>query len=191
MVRLPGHVLPALTRATPVSPLSGAEAEPLTLTVILSRTDQAGFDRYLREVYDSTSPQFRHFLSQRDLSAQFGPTQEAYEDVLAYLRDHGLTLVHGSENRLTLTVRGTRAQAERAFGVRIRDFEADGRRFFANDTDPVVPRPLATNIQAVTGLSNLANPKAAGALGLFIGAIVALLVIAWLIGTFVLPLPSR
>jgi hypothetical protein len=47
MVRLPGHVLPALTGATPVAPLPGVEADPLTLTVVLKRTDQAGFDRLL------------------------------------------------------------------------------------------------------------------------------------------------
>jgi Pro-kumamolisin, activation domain len=60
---------------------------------------------------------------------------------------------------MTLTVRGTRAQAERAFEVHIRDYEAGGRRFFANDTDPAVPRGLAADIQAVAGLSS-AEPYA-------------------------------
>src|SRR5262249_54778181 len=64
LVRLPGHVLPALTGATPATPTPDAEAEPLTLTVVLKRTDQTGFDQYLREVYDSHSPSFHHFLSQ-------------------------------------------------------------------------------------------------------------------------------
>jgi hypothetical protein len=50
-VRLPGHVPSALTGATPVPAAPGADAEPLTLTVVLKRTDQAGFDGYLREVY--------------------------------------------------------------------------------------------------------------------------------------------
>src|SRR5215831_16471231 len=68
LVRLPGHVLPALTGATPVPPTPGAGAEPLTLTVVLQRTDQAGFDRYLHEVYDPASPQFRHFLSQGEIT---------------------------------------------------------------------------------------------------------------------------
>jgi kumamolisin len=161
LVRLPGHVLPALTGATPVAPTPGAEAEPLTLTVVLKRTDQAGFDRYLHEVYDPHSPQFRHFLSQGEITGRFGPTQEAYEGVLAYLQQNGFTLVHGSANRMTLTVRGTRAQAARAFGVHIGDFEAGGRRFFANDSDPAVPTSLAADIAAVMGLSSRAKPKPA------------------------------
>src|SRR5262249_22070824 len=96
----------------------------------------------------------RHFRSRDEITAQFGPTREVYESVLAYLEHHGFTLVHGSANRLTLTVHGTRVRAEGAFGVHIGDFEAGGRRFFANDTDPAVPRHLASNVQAVMGLSN-------------------------------------
>jgi len=163
MVRLPGHVLPALKEATPVPPTPGADADPFTLTVALRRTDQVGFDHYLQEVYDPHSPEFRHFLSQGEITERFGPTPEAYEDVLAYLQQNGFTLVHGSANRLTLTVRGTRAQAERAFGVHIGDFEASGRRFFANDIDPAVPRSVNAYIQGVIGLSSLTKIRAAQA----------------------------
>jgi hypothetical protein len=67
LVRLPGHVVAALKEAMPVAPTPGAEAEPLTLTIVLKRTDQAGFDHYLHEVYDPASPMFRHFLSQGKL----------------------------------------------------------------------------------------------------------------------------
>src|SRR5882762_25537 len=44
LVRLPGHVLPALTGTTPVSATPGADAEPLTLTLtlVLKREDQIG-----------------------------------------------------------------------------------------------------------------------------------------------------
>ena len=161
LVRLPGHVLPALKGATPMAPTPGTDAEPLTLTVVLKRTDQAGFDRYLHDVYNPASPSFRHFLSQGEITERFGPTPEAYEGVLAYLQQHGFTLVHGSTNHLTLTVRGTRAQAERAFGVYIADFEAGGRRFFANTEDPAVPLHLGTHVQAVLGLADLRRPQAA------------------------------
>lgn len=153
MVRLPGHVLPAIQKATLVAATPSEEAEPITLTVVLKREDQAGFDRYLRDLYDPQSPQFRHFLSQQ----RFGPTQNAYDEVLAYLEANGFKLLQGSPNRMTLTLGGTRAQAEQAFDVQIRDFETRGRRFFANDLDPAVPRVLAANILAVKGLESASN----------------------------------
>src|SRR5205814_5296603 len=138
----------ALARATRLPERMAADA-PLTLTIILKRTDQAGFDRYFKDVYDQRSPSFRHFLSQHEIAARFGPTQNAYSAVLDYLRRNGFTLVEGSANRLTLTMRGTRAQAERAFSVEIWDFEDGQRRFFSNDRDPALPRSIASNLLAV------------------------------------------
>ena len=64
-----------------------AEAnQPLLLTVILKRSDQAGFDRYLHDVYDSHSPLFRRFLTPGQLSDRFGPSRRTYDAVLRYLR---------------------------------------------------------------------------------------------------------
>ena len=159
LVRLPGHVLPALTGATPVPATPGVDAEPLTLTLVLKREDQAGFDQYLRDVNDLSSPNYRRFLTQSELSDRFGPSREAYDGVLSYLQHNGFTLVEGSANRLTLTVRGTRAQAERTFAVRIGDYQIGDTRFHANDREPALPRKLAHTIAAVSGLSSLARPR--------------------------------
>ena len=163
LVRLPGHVLPALGKAKAVAPQSEAVAdEPLTLTLVLKRDDPAGFDKYLREVYDPKAPSYRKFLSQTELSNRFGPSREAYERLLVHLQSHGLNLVEGSENRLTLTVRGMRGDVERAFALHMTDYTIGDRRFHANDVDPALPAELASSVQAVTGLSNLAQLHANG-----------------------------
>lgn len=167
LIRLPGHVLPALARATRVVAAGSAgaargedaSAEPLTVTLVLKRDDQAGFDRYLRDVYDRASQSYGRFLSQGQLADRFGPSRRGYGAVLTHLRKHGLQVVEGSENRLTITVEGTRKQVDRAFRVRIDDYEAGGRRFHANDRDPALPADVAAHVQAVTGLSNLAQPE--------------------------------
>jgi hypothetical protein len=163
LVRLPGHVLPALAKAKAVAPQSQAAAdEPLTLTLVLKRDDQAGFERYLHDVYDPSFANYRHFLTQSELSDRFGPSRDAYDGVLSYLQQNGFTLVEGSANRLTLTVRGTRAQTERALEVYIGDYELAERRFYANERDPALPAQLAARVQAIAGLSNLAEPQAVG-----------------------------
>lgn len=166
MVRLPGHVLPALQKAVPLEPGSIADKkardnEPLTLTLTLKRDDQAGFDRYLRDIYDPKSKIYRHFLSQKEVAAKFGPSRKAYDEALGYLHKHGFELVEGSANRLTLTVRGTRGQAEGAFAVHVADYEIGKRRFFANTADPALPKEFAVHIGSVSGLSNLATPRPA------------------------------
>jgi subtilase family serine protease len=165
-VRLPGHTLAAVTHATKVArpaaaaAAATAAADPtLTLTVVLNRSDEAGFQRFLADVEDPTSPNHGKFLSQPEITRRFGPSQQAYDETLAYLQQQGFTLVEGSANRLTLTVKGTRTQAEKAFALQINDYQLGNRSFFANDQDPAVPGSIAKNIQAVTGLSNLAQPQ--------------------------------
>lgn len=160
MTSLPGHILPALTKATLAK--TGKEKsgnEPITLTLVLKRDDQAGFDHYLQNLYDPKSPNYHHFLKNSVIADQFGPSSAAYEDVLDYLQKNGFTIVKGSANRMTLTVTGRRDQVEQSFGIHIRDYQIGSQSFYANDADPVLPSYLATKVAGVSGLSNLAQPS--------------------------------
>ena len=158
-IRLPGHMLPALSKATIVPSSARAENQRITLTLVLKRDDQAGFERFLHDVYEPKSPSFHRFLTQRQIADRFGPSRADYDSVLRWMRSKGFKLERGSKNRLTLTMRGTRADAERAFDVRIADYRIGGRTFRANDGDPALPLQLASRVQSITGLSNLAIPS--------------------------------
>jgi Pro-kumamolisin, activation domain/Bacterial Ig-like domain (group 1) len=165
-VRLPGHVLDVLPRAT-IESASGqaattaSDTSPMILTLVLKRDDQPGFDHYLANVYDPNSKDYHHFLSQPQLADRFGPSRHEYDDVLHYLRQAGFRLQQGSANRLTLTVLGSRAAAERAFRLPINDYSLSGQHFHANATDPALPRALAGRVKAIAGLSDFARPRAA------------------------------
>lgn len=160
-VRLPGHVLQVLPKATKLPPSAQGDAQPVTLTVMLNRDDQAGFDALVTSIADPASPNYRHYVSQADLTARFGPSQQTYDAVLAHLQKNGFNLVEGSANRLTITVQGTRAQAKQAFAVGVDDYQVDGRTFFANDSDPVLPATLQPHVRGISGFANLAQPKPA------------------------------
>ena len=160
-VRLPKHVLGVLPKATKLPRTPQAADETLTLTLLLNRDDQAGFDALVNGILDPTSSNYRHYVSQTDLTARFGPSQQDYNAVLAFLQQNGFTLSDGSANRLTISVRGTRAQAERAFAVSIDDYQLGSRTFFANDTGPALPAAIAPLVQSVSGLSNLGQPQPA------------------------------
>ena len=154
LVRLPGHVLLALAQAkrSDLGESVDKSNEPLTLTLVLKRDDQAGFDRYLQEVYDPKSKIYRHFLNQGEIAAKFGPSRDAYDSVLRYLKKNGFELVEGSANRLTLTVRGTRTETDHAFDIHISDYKIGDKRFHANDNDPALPKQIASRVEGVTGL---------------------------------------
>ncbi|SRR5579875_3888966 len=160
-VRLAGHVLPALARAQRVAESAGSANAPITLTVVLRRSDEAGFERYLSDVYNPRSPKFHRFLTPVGVSNRFGPSQASYDAVLTYLEQGGFHLVEGSANRVTITISGTRRIAEDLFKVRLATYRIGKRIFYANDRDPALPAALAPSVQAVVGLSNLAQPARA------------------------------
>ncbi|MDS4041860.1 MAG: protease pro-enzyme activation domain-containing protein [Candidatus Competibacter sp.] len=160
-VALTGHVLPALSAAQPIITTMAAPlaAEPLTLTVVLRRSDPAGFENYLRDVYDPQSPQYRNFMNPEEVSDQFGPSQADYDAVRTYFEQQGFTVAEGSANRMTITVAGTRSMAEKALDVGISDYALGERQFFANTNEPALPKAIAGRVQSVVGLSDLARPS--------------------------------
>jgi subtilase family serine protease len=161
MVRLKGEVFRALGSARPLPKAETAAGQPITLTIMMNWSDPGGFDSYFRSFEDRASPHYRQRLAPEEVRSRFGPTEAAYDAVRAYLQQNGFTVLRTSINRLTLTVRGTRAQAERAFNVSIDDYQLAARHFYANDTEPAVPQSLAPLIRSISGLSNLAHPRPA------------------------------
>jgi kumamolisin len=157
MVRLSDHVLPELSKATKLEPQTDESNQPITLTIVLKRDDQTGFERYLHETYDPRSKNFHHYLTQRQIANRFGPSRRDSNSVLHYLQDNGFRLVHGSKNRLTLTVRATTYHdAENAFAIRIGHYRTGQRHFYANARDPALPSQLASKVESISGLSSMA-----------------------------------
>jgi subtilase family serine protease len=158
IVRLPGNTLD-LAQYTLLPKDPQAATQLLSITITLKRSDQAGFDAYLDSLSDPSSPYYQQFLNPQELADRFGPTQEAYDMVLAYLQDSGFELTEGSNNRLTLILQGVRQVAERAFQININDYQSGNRIFYANDNNPGVPADIAPYILAITGLNDLGLPK--------------------------------
>lgn len=157
---LAGHVLPALTESARIARKSAADGnEALTLTVVLTRDDEAGFQRFLDGVHDPASPDFRRFSDPVSLADRFGPSPAAYAAVRTYFTAQGFAVTEDSSSRLTLTLRGTVQQAETALAVDIADFATGDRTFHANENAPSLPTDIASHVQAVVGLSNLAMPQ--------------------------------
>ncbi len=159
--RISNSVVPAVANGqlqSTSTPTSAAN-QHLTLTLTLNRTDQSGFDSYLAEVQDPASPHYHRFLTQAGLADTFGPSRSVYDSVLAWLHSQGFTDVEGSANRLTVTVKGTRAQASQAFDTPITNYQAGDRSVYANTQNPALPKQIAPDVQSVSGLSNVASPS--------------------------------
>ena len=152
---------PLPTGAHLVTAAPAEATRSLTVTVTLNRTDEAGFEAFLADVQDPGSGSYQHFMSQSQLAERFGPSQTAYDEVVSWLKSRGLRLVQGSDNRLTITVSGSRDQVDRAFHVTIQDYKLGDHSFETNDQPPTLPSEIALYVASVSGLSTLAVPTVA------------------------------
>jgi kumamolisin len=155
---LPGHVIKSLANATLVPHTPQMDKEQITLTVVLNLSDPVSASALEQDMEDPYSENFHRTISQSEFTARFGPTQDAWDTVLAYLQQNGFRLSLASPNRRTMSVVGTRAQAQKAFHVAIDDYKMSNRTFHAVASDPAVPQTIAPLIASIFGLNNLARP---------------------------------
>ncbi len=135
-----------------------AGTQTLRLNIVLPLRDQAGLDDFLQELYDPSSPSYRHFLTVPEFTARFGPTQADYDAVVAYAKENGLVVVGGSRDGMDVQVEGTVANIETAFHVSMGVYQhpTENRTFYAPDREPMVNLPFS--LWHVSGLDNYSIP---------------------------------
>ena len=156
MKNLAGHVPAAVSRLQAKGLL--AATNRLYLAIGLPLRNQEALTNLLQQIYDPASPNYRHYLTPEQFTAQFGPTAEDYQKVINFAQAGGLTVVGTHPNRMLLDVEGNAADVEKAFGVTLRTYRhpAEDRDFFAPDAEPSVPSALP--VQDISGLDNYRRP---------------------------------
>lgn len=143
----------------PMGRLPGSQRLDLAITLPLRNQEQ--LQSLLHDLYDPTSPKYRHFLTVEEFTERFAPTTDDHERVADFARSSGLTVTHTAPNRLVLDVSGKVADIERAFHVTMHTYQhpTESRTFYAPDGEPSVDTNLP--VQGVSGLSTFAPPRPA------------------------------
>lgn len=155
---LPGHVPSVVSKLSVTGRL--AATNQMRLAIGLPLRDPAGLSNFLAEVYNPPGPRFRHFLTVDQLTARFGPTEQDYEAVKAFVRGHGLAVTGTFGNRLVLDVMGPAAAVEKAWQITLRTYRhpTEARTFYAPDREPRVAATLP--VVDIQGLTDYARPHA-------------------------------
>ncbi len=132
--------------------------QSLRLDIVLPLRNQADLEGFLRELYDPSSPSYRHFLTVQEFTARFGPTQEDYQAVIRYAKESGLVVVGGSRDGMEVQVEGSVANIETAFHVNMSVYQhpTENRTFYAPDREPLVDLPFP--LWHISGLDNFSIP---------------------------------
>jgi Pro-kumamolisin, activation domain/Subtilase family len=157
---LSGHVPAATTQLQPVDRLP--ESTRLNLAIGLPLRNQEGLTKLLQQIYDPSSPQYRHYLTTEQFTQKFGPTEQDYQAVVDFANRNGFRIMGTQPNRMLLDVDASVADIEKAFHVTMRVYQdpKEGRRFFATDVEPSVEMNIP--VLAISGLDNFTRPHPAG-----------------------------
>jgi hypothetical protein len=98
----------------------------------------------LKDLYDPSSPEYRHFLSVKDFTDRFAPTADQYDAVVEFARARGFEVKNLPANRLIVPINGTVQQVQDAFNIRLVNYQhpTEQRAFFSTDREPSVPAGL-------------------------------------------------
>lgn len=147
------HPDPALAKAAAIGPLESTARVDLALALPLR--NQASLNAFLKRVYDPNDPLYGHYLTSDQFAATYGPTEEDYAALQAAARRMGFAISGTHRNRLLLDISAPAATVQSAFHVRLTRYQAaNGRPFFAPDSQPVVPSELAGKIAGIAGLDS-------------------------------------
>ncbi|TCO60498.1 S53 family peptidase [Actinocrispum wychmicini] len=139
---------------------AGAD-QPITAALSLKLHNEGALERFLADVQNPASPQYRHFLTPNQFSEAFGPTQADVDTAMSFLKQSGATGIEVSGNRQAITFALSTGQAQSAFHTRIGRYHdnANGRDFYANDSVPALPAAVSAVVANVVGLDNHAVRK--------------------------------
>jgi len=152
LVSLSGSLLPHLSQAHRTGAL--ASSRTLSAAISLKVRDRAGLDKFLRDLYTPGSPLYRHYLTPDQFAQHFAPAAAERQRVADWLSSQGLQVVQRSRNGLILTAVGSVGRMEAAFGTHLDAYRQGAQSFFANARPIQVPRALAPEIVAVSGLNS-------------------------------------
>jgi len=141
-------------------------SDVLHLAVSLNFRDPIGAQQFADSVSDPKSSNYRHFISPVEVGRRFGLAPSEVSMVTDYLKSQGMKIRLVGQNRLSILVDATVAQAESAFNTSIRRFTVTPERHtdtgerFAFTTSPEVPLNIFPDIIDISGLENFTRPKA-------------------------------
>lgn len=153
---LQGHVPAAVMASRPAGRMPAETRIQLVIGLPVRNQQQLG--TLLEQLADPASPEYRHYLTPAEFAERFGPSENDYQELAAYVQANGFSVTATHPNRMILDVSGTVAAIENAFQVEMRYWDHPTRGvFFAPDRDPTID--AGTAVLDISGFDNFTLPR--------------------------------
>jgi hypothetical protein len=130
---------------------------------LVLRFRQAALDRYLAQVQDPKSPNYRHYLTAKQIGERFGISRAEIARVRKELLAAGFRVDVVYPQRTAIRARGSVGRISTFFRTSLGDFkDAKGRIYHQPLRKPTIPSTIRRSVVGVAGLSNKSLPIPAG-----------------------------
>jgi hypothetical protein len=131
----------------------------LRLIIGLPLRNQETLTNLLHQIYDPSSPNYHHYLTPKEFTQRFGPTEKDYQAIIAFAKANGLTVTGTHSNRTLLDVNASVSDIEKALHTTMHAYRhpTEARTFYAPDSEPSLD--LTLPVLAICGLDNYVVPR--------------------------------
>jgi Pro-kumamolisin, activation domain/IPT/TIG domain len=151
--------IPAGDKAIGLVPASAVQSA----MVVLRPADEGEIQPFIANVTNPSSPLFHHYLAPGQYGEEFGPTEATIDGVTSSLRAEGLRVTNMASDGLFVSVTGTTARMEQAFGTKLERYRlSDGSIGQATTSAVRLPTSIAGSVVAVIGLNSVARVQSVG-----------------------------
>ena len=148
----------------------------MDVSIWLNPHNKDQLDALVRDLYDSTSPNYRHWLKSADIAARFAPSAAEIQTIREFFAAQNLKVVNVGPSNFYVRARGTASDVERAFNVKLNYYKTGTQTVRASDIKPTVLGSAADLVYSISGLSDIqfqhstvttaaSSPYAAAAVG--------------------------
>ena len=150
-ITLRGSLTPAAERAHPAGKV--AANTRFSFDLLLKLRNAAGAKTFVREVSTPRSRLFHKFLTRQQWIARYGPTDASIAQAKSWARSQGFTVGSVPKTHLYVTVTGSVAQVERAFGVTLGYYIVNGKKVRLASGAMSIPATIAGSVDGVVGVN--------------------------------------
>src|SRR5580698_9966354 len=150
---LRGNRHPLATAANDIGRVSGDfRMERMILTLKPDAARQAALERLVAAQHEAASPNYHQWLTPEEYGQSFGASENDLQQIVNWLRTHGLDSVEIGPSRNSIVFGGVAAQVEAAFHTQIHAYLVAGKLHHANASDPEIPEALAEVVAGIVSL---------------------------------------
>ena len=134
------------------------------VTIFFQRTpaQQQALETFLQEQQDSTSPNYRTWLTPQQFAAKFGVSDTDLARVKDWLTAQGFIINEVAQGHGWITFSGSAGQVSSALQTELHQYALNGEVHFANGTEPAVPSALSGVVAGFRSLDDFRPHRRSG-----------------------------